>query len=463
MLEFLRKMNDKMITKILMGLLIFSFVGWGVAGWIFGDSGVDDSILRVGNSPLKIASFEAEQSRIMSALPRDQQRQIFADSGLRHNFMMETLTRMTTQMMLMERADDLGLMVSNTQIANVIKSEPAFQVRGKFDIAKYDMTLAMAQMTEEQLSNSIRGDILRQMVLSGVNEKFTAPKFMSDALHKTQNARREIEYTAVNFGNYKIAKKPTDEQLRETYARNPKKIAESRSVSYVLIPTKMSAPDAFDAGYKRAQNLEDALIGGEPMAAAAKKFGGKFVAPKPISRGAKIMDDVLIAADIFAMDTGIESAILETKNGFAIVRVDKIAPEHNAEFDAVKSELVVAWRTAEQEKQAYAHANELLTAANDGKKFGEKTATIGRTTGAPLAVLNAAFANKIGTKTIVRDKNTFYVLDIKKNLGAFGNAKDNGTATTMLNQMVSDDYMNFLQKKYPVKINEKNYKRTFVK
>ena len=118
--------------------------------------------------------------------------------------------------------------------------------------------------------DSIRNDTLREMVLAGVGAGMPAPEFMTMAMYKSRYAMRDIEFTSVKFADFKISENPTEAQLKETYARNPKLVPESRKVSYVLIPTKMSHPDSFDAGYKNAQKLEDALISGESMSDAAK-------------------------------------------------------------------------------------------------------------------------------------------------------------------------------------------------
>lgn len=464
MLEYLRKASDKPMAKILMGILIFSFVGWGVASWLLGEGRIDDSILRVGSAPLKIQNFDNERSRILNAMDREKQKQLYADKAAQRVFSEQILSRMTTSLMLQQRAVDLDMSVSNAHIANVIKNEPAFQTNGKFDLGRFNAVLYQAQISEEQLSDSIRNDTLREMVLAGVGAGMPAPEFMTMAMYKSRYAMRDIEFTSVKFADFKISENPTEAQLKETYARNPKLVPESRKVSYVLIPTKMSHPDSFDAGYKNAQKLEDALISGESMSDAAKRLNGKFVSLPAISAGHAPSDAIVAAANVFAMEQGIESPIIETKTGFAIVRVDSVQPQHNAAFEDVKKDLVAKWRAGQQEKQAYEKANALLIKLNAGNGLsGAKSVRIERGRGAPVQVLNAAFANPAGTKIIVPASDTFYVLNVKKSVEAPLDASKRTTlakeATAMLNRALADDYMAFLQRKYPVKINQRVYKR----
>jgi hypothetical protein len=278
----------------------------------------------------------------------------------------------------------------------------------------------------------------------------------------------------VNFDDFKISGNPTEDQLRAVYSKNQKIIPERRDVSYVLIPAKMDSPDGYDKGSAAAQKLEDALIGGEPMESAAKKFSGKFVSAAVSTKSG----DEIIAKNysrILDMEQGVESEITETKNGFVIFRVEKIEPAHAAEFDSVKTEMTGLWRKEEQKKQAYVKANECLTAFNGLKeaidKFietnkvcsGVKAATVSRADGAPLAVLNAAFANSIGAKVIVPDSGSFFVLSVAEEIAPAADAKKlaemRAESQKMLSRMLSDDYTAFLSREYPVKVNEKVYRK----
>ncbi|MCL2749300.1 MAG: peptidylprolyl isomerase [Alphaproteobacteria bacterium] len=475
MLEYLRKAHDKPLAKVLMGILVFSFVGWGVASYIFGESRIDDSLVRVGGAPVKIQNFENEKSRLLTHMAKEEQKRIYSDKAARNYFFEQILSRMTSQLMMEMRAHDLGLTVSKAEVAKIIKHEPAFQMNGKFDIGQYKATLSYVGMTEDQLENSIRAGALREMTLAGVTTGMPAPNFMTTAMFNARYTSRQIDYVAVKFADFKASANPTDAQLKETYAKNPKTIPEFRKISYVLIPTKMETPDSFEVGYKAAQKLEDALIGGEPMSTAAAKVNAKFVilpemnALMKAKDGKAISDTVFNAqmlSEAFHMDEGIESQILETKSGFVIMRVDNIIPSHPADFESMKKEVTEQWRKSEQQKQAYARANELLIKLNDkGTLEGAKSATVGRANGAPVEVLSAAFANSVGAKTIVPGADAFYVLSVKKSIAPSVDAAKHTAvskeANAMLNRMIADDYMAFLTREYPVKVNQKMYKRVF--
>ena len=150
-----------------------------------------------------------------------------------------------------------------------------------------------------------------------------------------------------------------------------------------------------------------------------------------------------------------------------ILDIDKIVPEHNADFDSVKKELTTEWARAEQRKSAYVRANELLVDLNKtGKLANKKTLSVSRTDGAPISVLAAAFRNEVGKNTIVDDADAFYVLHIENEKSPSKDDKKMESLNTEVSKMggehIRADFNAYLEREYPLKINEKTYNR-FVK
>ena len=474
MLQQLRDASNRPLAKILMGVLIFSFVGWGAANWILGEGRVDDAIIRVGGAPLKLAQFEQERGRQLNAMTRDQQRQVYTDRAAQVYFTQTILTRLTSQIMFDLRAHDLGLSISNAGVAMAIRNDPTFQENGRFSNAKFDTILYSNGISESAFAEWMRAAELRTMLISSVTALPGVPDFVVNAMFNARYTTRKIEFATVKFDDFKAGGTPTDSQLAETYAKNQKTVPEFRTISYVMIPAKMSEPDDHDRAFAVMQRLEDALIGGESMSSAATKHKAKFVKLNPINAGgqhadgAALSDSILtdsVLAMAFATDEGIESEIIETKSGFVILRVEKIEPAHIAKMESMQKELAVLWRRDEQKKAAYIRANEILSAANAGKKSFGTTANVTRTNGAPLEVLSAAFAQPVGMTGIVPGANAFYVLSVKEVVTPKPDAAKmkelKSEAEAMLARTITEDYSSFLNRKYPVKVNNRLFKRLF--
>ena len=469
MLEYLRNAADKPVAKVLMGILIFSFVGWGVAEWVFGLSSSDTTLMRVGDAKISIQQYSNMKSNELATMSREEQRKIYTDPTAMSAFQDGVIKKIASIKRVEKHADDLGYVVSDHRIANEIRDIPQFQENGKFSPVAFDVVLRNSGLTESDVANDIRMRALNEMVTMPIYTKIKTPKFAVRAAYNARGASRTIDVATVKFADFDVAT-PTEEQLREFYKQNPHRIAESRDISYVILPTEMDKPDEYEKNLKIAQKMEDDIIGGDTLAAAAKTHNAKFhkyenVTAKKLPDD-KFFDNAMIAR-VFDMDAGIESEMIETRDGFVIVRIDKITPEHNAEFDSVKKDLIAEWTRAERRKLAYVRANELLVDLNKtGKLANKKTTTVTRTDGATPAVLVAAFKNSVGTNAIADDSNAFYVMHIadekmpvadNKKMESVGNE-----VSKMANEHIRADFDAYLEREYPIKINEKTYNR-FVK
>lgn len=467
MLEYLRNAADKPVAKILIGILAFSFVGWGVAEWIFGGAVGDNGLVRVGGEKITVEQFTQARSQEMAKLSKEQQRAIYADADAGATFATNILGELTTEQMVLNRAEDLGFVVTNARVAREIREFPEFQQNGQFSAFLFDTLLMNSGYSEADFARVLRSQALRSMVLGAIAVPVPAPKFATTAAYNARYATRDIDYVAVKYSDFNVGA-PTDEQLREYYNQNPNIVPEVRSVSYVLIPAKMDQPDEYEAALTRAQAVEDAIIGGETLAAAANANKAKFVSLGAFSQDKRPVDTILtdaMMAKLFALDEGTESELIETKQGFVIARVDKVVAAHNADFDSVKSGLVGDWTCSEQKKQAYIRANEMLTAMKAGDSVNAKSAIVSRASGAPVDVLNAAFNSSVGAIGITPGTDAFYVVSVKadkmpdmnKDRAAALQKEVDATAARTL----TDDYNSFLRREYPVKVNKKVYNRVF--
>ena len=470
MLEYLRNAAEKPVAKFFIALLAFSFVGWGVAEWIFGNVAGDNTMIRVGDGEITYQQFSMERNREMAAMTRDQQRAFYADPIIADQLTQKVLSNLTSQRLAENRADDLGFVVSDARIAREIRSFPEFQDKGKFSAYLFDYVLNNSGYTEAQFAAILRSQVLRSMVLGAVATPVKTPDFVVKSVYNARYALRDIDLTTVKFDDFKVAK-PTDEELRAFYAQNPRTIPESRTASYVLVSAEMDKPDSYDKGYETIIKIEDDIIAGETFADVAKKHNAKYVSLKPFGKDNRPSDKNLsdkVIASLLDMDESIESEIIETKEGFVIARVDKITPAHTQEFDLVKQDLVKDWQRDAQKKQAYVRANEILVDLNqNGTMQNKKSLSVSRASGAPIDVLNAAFNNPIETNTIVPGSDAFYVMRIKsENAPQIDNKKMSALRKELEktnNTLVMDDYNSFLMREYPVRINEKVFNRVLAK
>lgn len=466
MLEYLRNASEKPIAKVLITILAFSFIGWGVAEWIFGNVMSDTTLVRVGSDKISVNEYNMERSRELATMSRDEMRNVYVDPVAAQKFQNDIISKLTTQRMVENRGKKMGFIISDHRIAREIREYPEFQENGTFSTLKFDTALRNSGYSEAEFAEILRSDVLRSMVLGAMSAPVKVSNFATNAMYNARNAERAIDYATIKFDDFKTTP-PTDEDLRNFYATHPQTVAETRTASYVLIPADMSKPDEYSDSYDVAVRVEDAIIGGDSLMDAASKNKAKFVSLKPFATGERPSDEVLtdaMVSKLLSMDEGTESELIETKSGFVIMRLDKVTPAHTAEFESVKKDLIADWMHDAKRKQAYVRANEILVDANSGKDMpGAKSVTVSRTHGAPDDVLVAAFRENVGTKSIVESKDAFYVMTIKSDAKPVIDNKKmtelNAELQKMSEKQITDDYNSFLIREYPVKINEKVYRR----
>ena len=466
MLEYLRNASEKPIAKVLITILAFSFIGWGVAEWIFGNVMSDTTLVRVGGEKVSVQQYNLERTRELANMTKDEMRNVYIDPVAAQKFQNDIISKLTTQTMVENRGRDMGFIVSDRRIAREIREYPEFQDNGQFSASKFDSVLGNSGYSEAEFAEILRANVLRSMVLGAVGSQIKTPNFATKAMYNARYAARDIEYTTISFDDFNVGK-PSDDDLRKYYSSHPQTVDETRVASYVLIPADMAKPDEYSDAYDTAVKVEDAIIGGDSLQDAASANKSKFVSIKPFSAKKLPTDDVLTDAMIsklFTMDEGTESELIETKSGFVIMRLDKINPAHTAAFDSVKDNLAGEWMVSEKEKQAYVRANEILVDTKSGKQMpNKKSVTVSRADGAPDDVLVAAFKNAVGSSVIVPSKNAFYVLTVKSDSKPKADSKKMADlekeVTKMSSRNVTDDYNSFLIRENPVKINEKVYRR----
>jgi len=471
-LQKLREMSERPAAKLLMGVLVVSFVGWGAASWLF-DGGVpaqDTSLIKIGRADITLADYQQERGRFVAQLGRAMQQELLVDKVQANEFGRQVLLNMAGRTMMEQQAEALGLAVSPAAVANVIKQSPEFWENGEFSTGKFDAVLDMNGLTEQYYTETLRRQLLREMLLDATTNILPAPDFAVSANLKARYKRRKIEYQTITFSDFKIAGNPTDEDLKLTAAKNPKMVPEYRTISYILVPTNFTNPAGYEKGLEKIKSVEDMLIAGDAMRDAAKKMRADYRELPPMtiqrktatgeSKDIALTDKVM--SELFQLEQGGESEITEAKHGFVIFRVEKIAPAHAVPLDERKAELTALWKQSEQEKQAYKKGNELLLETD--KKLSQ-TANIGRADGAPLEILSMVYQLPVNKRALVAGQGAFYVVNVVSDEGVRPEdlQKKNEVAKEMaaeIRQQILDDYSRYLSRKYDLKLNEKLLLRT---
>lgn len=218
MMDRLREGVNGIAVKIILVLIILSFVFAGVSSYLVG--GGSNAAAKVGNTTIERNAFEQayqnERNRMQSQMG-DYFSTLMGDQQYVQTFRKSVLDRMINDVLLEQYAQSLGLRVSDEQVSQLILTMPQFQTNGKFDQDIYAATLRRAGFSADSFAEYLRKDMLRNQVVSAVqNSEFTLDDEVTQQ-SQLLTQTRDIQTITLNVSDFSKKAQVTDEELQSYY------------------------------------------------------------------------------------------------------------------------------------------------------------------------------------------------------------------------------------------------------
>jgi peptidyl-prolyl cis-trans isomerase D len=440
MLESIRNATQgfvgKAIMTLVMGLIIVSFVIWGVGDMLRGFTA--STVASVGGAKISAEQFHDAYQRTLQQYQR-QLRQPFTNEQARAMGLdRQVLQRLISEAALDEEARKLGLNISTDALRSLITSNPAFQDKsGAFDSQRFASLLRDNDLNEQAYVSDLRKSALRQFIFAALTTGVAAPKVETKAEADYEGQTRSVDYfllPAAAAGEIPAASEDTLKAFfndRKSSYRAP----EYRSLDVVDLepqtlanPAEVSDADA-EAAYAKVagkdprfgspekRDLQQILFPNQAEADAAEakiKAGASFedivkergLKPQDTDLGETTeaqMIDKAEANAVFALRQGGMSGVLQTQFGPVIVRVKSITPSTIKPFAEVKEEVkrqVSAARSVDKIQAIHDRIEDLRVS---GKSLPEAAKAAGLTTQI-LAAVDAQGKDKSGKTVNLPDK-----------------------------------------------------------
>lgn len=233
MLQNIRDRSQGWITSVIIGIIAFTFVLWGVNSYV--GSGNTDTMANVNGETITRGQVQLAYER----LRQQQQVQLGADFAINHDvekqLKQQALNQLVTTDVLTQSALKQGLRFTDQQLSVVLRTIPAFQVNGQFSPKRFHEVLNSMLYNERSFLMDMRsGMLINQMRFGMLNSAF-ALKSEVDAVIKLVNQRRDIRYVVLPYKEF-IPKVTVSEQAIQDYYRkhqNEFKTPEQVSVEYL--------------------------------------------------------------------------------------------------------------------------------------------------------------------------------------------------------------------------------------
>jgi peptidyl-prolyl cis-trans isomerase D len=417
MLRGIRKASANWLGKAVMGsvmgLLIVSFAIWGI-GDIFRGFG-RSSLAKIGKTEIGIEQFRQIYNERLQAIGRQIGRPVSPDQARALGFDQQLLGQLIAETALDERARQLGLGLSDAEIAKRITEDPNFRsFTGQFDRGRFEQIIRAAGYNEGRYVAEQRRVSLRRQLAEAVGGELAPPKTMAELLNRYEGEQRGIEYVVLDRSKAGEIPQPTPEMLAQYFEGRKAlfRAPEYRKVSLIVLSTADALPwvavsdeeakakyDERRSRYVTPERREVQQIvfpkAEEARAAAERLAGGLSFAALAAERGLKETDidlgsvtrsgivDRAVADAAFALKEGEASQPVEGRFGTALVRVAKIEPEHARGFEEVAPELKAELATERARAEIQARHDKIEDERAGGAQLPEVAQKLGLN---PLAI-----------------------------------------------------------------------------
>ncbi len=252
MLQLFRNNAQSWVVKIILGLIILSFVGWGIS----------DVILRYINyKPIAIVAghditreefaeeLKRETLRYQSALNMRLSVQQLKAAGVFN----AVINRLVNQITLDNELKRLNMDISNETIRGQIQAMPVFHTQGKFDPAKFSSLLKQQGMNEQMFIKEARKNLLSQQFLGTIAQTAMLPEGYKKQIVNALAQERSFAFITIESDKMAPTEKGSESKYRNFYEqyKDNYKVPEERDITLLHLDRE---------GMKRALGVTDTMV-----------------------------------------------------------------------------------------------------------------------------------------------------------------------------------------------------------
>ncbi len=400
MLDFIRRSAGSWMLKFILGAIVLVFIFWGVGNFRSGRMSV---IAKVNGEKILLEQYNSAYSRTLERYTQMFGGNIPEAIFKRLNLKQVVLNDLINRALIRQKAEEMGIIVSDEEVQQVILNIPAFKRDGVFDQNLYQRALAQSRLTptgfEAQVRNQLLAEKLRTLLSAGLDvpedeardyfnyenqqinlafvqiksqecEKDVKPK--EEELQAWYEKHKEayktdpqiqLRYLLLKRADVEKEIEVGDDEIKNYYETHKKEFHEPERVSarHILLKVPEDASkEEREKIHKKAMDLYERLKKGEDFAKLAREFsedpgsaqrGGDL---GPFTRGimVKPFDETA-----FSLKEGEISKPVLTKFGYHIIKVYKKTAERTKSLDEARPLIIQKLKSQKATKILWDKAN----------------------------------------------------------------------------------------------------------
>jgi peptidyl-prolyl cis-trans isomerase D len=352
-----------------LGFLVISFGIWGI-GDIFRGFG-RSWLAKIGGTEIGVEQFRQAYNDRLQQLGRRLGRPITPDQAQALGLPRQMLSQMLADAALDERVRQLGLNLSDAEIARQITADPNFKgPTGQFDRFRFEQLIRNAGYTETRYAQEQRRGALRRQLAETIGGDIKVPKVAAELVNRFQNEQRSIDFVRLGPAQAGEIATPSAQDL-QTYFNDHKATFRAPEYRKVVLLTasaqdvaatiEISEADArryyadHSEKFGQPERRQIAQIvfptTADAQAAADRLAHGASFDEIAAERGLKQSDfdlglvsksqllDPAVADAAFSLPVGELSAPIAGRFGATLIRVLKVEPGSIKPFETVETEI----------------------------------------------------------------------------------------------------------------------------
>lgn len=439
MLDFLRKRASSLAIKFILSLIIVVFVLWGVGRMREREQNI---VGRVGKTDITYNEYLDAINRLSEGY-----KMAFGDRFdykiFKDRIKKEAWDLIVERTILLKKAEELNLKVSDTEIVEEIKKQEAFKENGQFSKERYLAVLNYMKLSPQMYEKDLERTLLIKKAMAIIKNSVTINERDVRDYYELKNKKIKVSYAVFGYKDYLKNATSSQEEEKKFYEENKEsfKKPEKLDVSYMFISNdefagnvKVEDKDlkqyyeenksefyrpksfvlrhifkAFGKNKEEAKKrIEEAkkLLSKEDFAKVASRFNddgtkarGGFIGEVSLDRLTPKM-----AAAVSNLKKGDRSDIVESEYGYHIIKVEDLKEEGYRSFDEVKESVVALVKEKKARLFAVKKAKEVLASLEKGavdasklkKVLLEKDNPLFGDMGAMPEVVKTVYATKEG-------------------------------------------------------------------
>ena len=391
MMRKFRRMQETWLSKFILILTAVSFMLlFGVSGYI-GSAGKNRPVIKVDN-------YEILQNEIAQQLEQETKmaKSLFGDNldvndNIRNAMLQGIVQKNLTNAIIRKTAEDNNISISDDLVRKIIYSQAEFMdADGRFNIDKLRRVLAASGWTEQRYIDTLKLDVMKQMLVQNPVDYVHVPAVLADYLAKVEDQKKVFKYIKVDPEKMAIDRKISQEEIEQYYQDFSTEFVapEERDVSFLILSTENIAAkiqpseDEIDAYYNEnkaqfeipeTRKVLQMVFDDEKAAADAAQEvkSGKdfFNVAKALAKQDKadtdlgyVAQDMLIAdlsEDVFKAQKNDIVGPVKSEMGWHVVKVADIKAGSKTDKNKARAQIIATLKKDQAYDQAYQITSEI--------------------------------------------------------------------------------------------------------